>query len=74
MLIVLNIRYSLVQVTIRANPRCIEAVLDLAKKLFNYGNSILVNYYAFHFYRFHLIIPLVLSDVINTKSLRRISI
>ena len=74
MLIILDIRYSLCQVTVWADSRRVEAVLDLAQELFNDWNPILTDDDTLHFLWFHLAVPFVLSDVSNGKSLDWISI
>lgn len=74
MLVILNIRYSLCQVTIRANSRSIETVLDLAKKFFNYRNSVFTDNNSFHFIWFNLTIPFMCPNVSHCKSFNWVSI
>ena len=74
MLIVLNIRYSLCQITIWADSRGVEAVLDLAQELFNNRNPIFTDNNTFHFYWFDLAVPFMVSNVVNSKSFNWISI
>ena len=74
MLIILDIRYSLCQVTVWADSRRVEAVLDLAQELFNDWNPILTDNNTLHFLWLHLAVPFVLSDVSDGKSLDWISI
>ena len=54
MFVILNIRYSLCQVTIRANSRCVETVLDLAEKFLDYWYSVFTDHNTFHFNGFDL--------------------
>lgn len=74
MLVILNIRYSLCQVTIRANSGSVETVLDFAKEFFNYGNSIFTDDNSFHFIWFHLTVPFMTSYVSNSKSFNWVGI
>ena len=74
MLIVLNIRYSLCKVTIWADSRSVEAVLDLAQELFNHWDSIFTDNDTLHFNWFDLAVPLMVSNVINGKSFDGIGI
>jgi hypothetical protein len=74
MLIILDVRYSLGQITIWTDSRGIEAILDFAEKLFNNGNSVFTDNNTFHFLRFNLAVPLVVPDVIDCKSFDWISI
>ena len=74
MLIILDIRYSLCQVTVWADSRGVEAVLDLAQELFYNWYSVLTNNDTLHFDRLDLAVPLVVSDVIDSKSFDWISI
>jgi len=74
MLIILNIRYSLRQVAVGANSRGVEAVLDLAQKLFDNWNPVLTDNDTFHFQRLNLAVPLVVSDVSDGESFDWISV
>ena len=74
MLVILNIRYSLCQITIRADSGCVETVLDLAEKFFDNWNSIFTDHNTFHLNCFHLTIPFVISNISDCKSFNRISI
>lgn len=74
MFVVLDVSYSLGKVAVGADSRGVEAVLDLAEELFNYWNSILTHHDSFHFQRFYLAVPLMVSNVSNCKSLNGVSI
>lgn len=74
MLIVLNVRYSLIQITIGTNARSIKAILDFAQKLFNNGNSIFTDDNSFHLKIFNLAVPVMTSYICNCKSFCWISI
>ena len=74
MLIILNIRYSLCQVTVRADSRSVETVLDLAQEFFNYWNPIFTDNNSFHFNWFHLTVPFMSSNIINSESFNWIRI
>ena len=74
MLVVLNISYSLIKITIWTDARCGKTVLDLAQELFDYWHSILIYYYTFHLERLYLNIPLVGSDVVYIYSFSWIGI
>ncbi len=74
MLVILNIRYSLCQVAVRADSRGIETVLDLTEKFFNYRNSVFTDDNSFHFIRFHLTVPFMSSNIIHCESFDWISI
>ena len=74
MLVVLDIRYSLCKVAVRANSRRVEAVLDFAQELFNHWNPVLADYDTLHFQWFDLTVPFVVSNVSDGKSLDRVSI
>ena len=74
MLIILDIRYSLCQVTVRADSGGIEAVLDLAQELFDNWYSIFTDNDTLHFLCFDISIPFVVSNVRNGKSFDWVSI
>ena len=74
MLIILDVRYSLCEITIWADSRCVEAVLDLTEELFDNGYPVFAHNDTLHFDRLDLAVPLVVSDVINGESFHRISI
>ena len=74
MFIVLDIRYSLVQITIWANTRCIKTILNFAQELFNNWNSVFTDHNSFHFIWLDLTIPFVLSNVSNCETFGRIGI
>ena len=74
MLIILDVRYSLGQITVWTNSRGIEAILDFAEELFDNGNPVFTDNNTFHFQRFNLAVPLVVPDVSDGKSLDWISI
>ena len=54
MLIVLNISYSLVQIAIWTDATGSEAVLDLAKELFDNWHPVFSDHDALHFQWLHL--------------------
>ena len=74
MLIVLNVRYSLCQITVWTDAGGVETVLDFAEKLLNNWYSVLTDDNTLHFLRFDLAVPLVVSDVSDGESLDWISI
>ena len=74
MLVILNIRYSLCQVTIRADSGSVETVLDFTKEFFNDWNPVFTDDNSFHFIWFHLTVPLMTSYVSDCKSLHWVGI
>lgn len=74
-LIVLDVRHRLVEVAvIRGDARCVETVLDLAKKLFDHRHPVLANHDALHFRWLHLVVPLVVADVFHSEALGGIGV
>ena len=74
MLVILNIRYSLCQVTIRADSGSVETVLDLAEKFFDDWNSVFTDHNTFHFIGFDLTVPFMISNISDCKSFNWVSI
>lgn len=72
--IVLDIRYSLAKVAIRADARRVEAVLDFAEEFLYDGHSILSNNNTFHFVGLYLTIPLMGANIIDRESLSWVSV
>ena len=74
MLVILDIRYSLVQIAIWAYTRCIKTILDFAQELFNNRNSVFTDHNSFHFIWLDLTVPFMLSNVCNCETFDRIGI
>ena len=73
-LVVLNVSDGLVQVTVWADARGREAVLDLAQELFDHWDSVFANHNALHLYGLHLSVPLVSPNVGHHETLRRVGV
>jgi hypothetical protein len=74
MLVVLNISYSLIQITIWTDTRCCKAVLNLAQVLFQYRDAIFTNNDSFHLHWLGLVVPFMGSNILNTESFCRVSV
>ena len=69
MFVVLDVSDGLVQVAVWADARGGKAILDLAQELFDHRDSVFADDDALHFYRLHLSVPLMRSDICNYEPL-----
>ena len=68
MLVVLNVSHRLIQITVWTDAGGGKTILNFRKVFFKNRYSILTNYNALQLARFYLLIPLVVSNVLDSES------
>ena len=74
MLVVLDIRYGLIQITVRINARSREAVLYFAEVLVKHRDPIFTDYNAFQLRWLDLLVPFVPSYIFDSEPFLRVCI